>query len=184
MSTDSTDQFRRRDIFARDHPDKLDTVEELKAHISLLGRQHANESILQLMAMSSMLGFNLVDLLALSLIDEHEPETPGQLAVALGMSTGAITSLIDRLEATGFIQRERDVQDRRRVHLIVNRDAMAPIELLLASLNRRYWDMLEHYSESDLRTILSYSRSLVSVAKAITEDVRASASRCDPSADD
>ncbi len=45
------------------------------------------------------------------------PLTPGGLATALGMSSGATTAVIDRLERQGHIFRDRDTADRRRVHL-------------------------------------------------------------------
>src|SRR5262245_21254277 len=44
--------------------------------------------------------------------------TPGQLATATGLTTGAITGLVDRLDRAGFVRREADPADRRRVRLV------------------------------------------------------------------
>jgi len=46
--------------------------------------------------------------------------TAGELAVATGLSTGALTALIDRLERAGYIARFADPRDRRRVLVRVN----------------------------------------------------------------
>lgn len=50
-------------------------------------------------------------------IIEHEPTTPGQLARRLMVTPAVVTGLIDRLERRGFVRRESESEDRRRIHL-------------------------------------------------------------------
>ena len=50
-------------------------------------------------------------------IIEHEPTTPGQLARRLMVTPAVVTGLIDRLERRGFVRRESESDDRRRIHL-------------------------------------------------------------------
>ena len=63
------------------------------------------------------LGLNRTDMRCLELLfgPGPGPLSPGELAVAAGMTTGGVTTAIDRLERAGFVTRERDPGDRRRV---------------------------------------------------------------------
>ena len=61
-------------------------------------------------------GLNGVDVQVVGVLMSEGPATPGQLAAHTGLSSGgAITSLIDRLERSGYVRRRRDSADRRRV---------------------------------------------------------------------
>ena len=55
------------------------------------------------------------DMRCLDLLDHQGPMTAGQLADETGLSTGAVTFLLDRLEEAGMVTRRRDTDDRRRV---------------------------------------------------------------------
>jgi hypothetical protein len=46
---------------------------------------------------------------------QHETALPGRLGVALGLTTGSVTAMLDRLEALGYVTRSRDPADRRKV---------------------------------------------------------------------
>lgn len=61
-------------------------------------------------------GLNSTDLQAVGLLMSQGPATPGELAERTGLSAGgAITAVIDRLEKAGYVSRQRDRADRRRV---------------------------------------------------------------------
>ncbi|NMH96552.1 MarR family transcriptional regulator [Pseudonocardia sp. K10HN5] len=59
-------------------------------------------------------GVNRTDLRALDLIGQAGATSPTALAAALGMSTGATSTVLDRLEAAGYVRREPDPHHRRR----------------------------------------------------------------------
>jgi DNA-binding MarR family transcriptional regulator len=63
------------------------------------------------------LGLNRTDMRCLELVltPAAEPLSPGDLATAAGLTTGGVTTAIDRLERAGYVVRERDSADRRRV---------------------------------------------------------------------
>jgi DNA-binding MarR family transcriptional regulator len=65
------------------------------------------------------LGLNRTDMLCLELAMEHPAgqaaRTPGEIAAAAGLTTGGVTTAIDRLERAGYVTRVRDSADRRRV---------------------------------------------------------------------
>jgi DNA-binding MarR family transcriptional regulator len=61
------------------------------------------------------LGINRTDMQCLELLFGPDPLSPGELATAAGLTTGGVTTVIDRLERAGYVTRERDGADRRRV---------------------------------------------------------------------
>lgn len=65
-------------------------------------------------AVGNLLGLNPTDLRCLDWLTQG-PMSAGELASATGLSTAATTTLLDRLEEKGYVQRERDTTDRRKV---------------------------------------------------------------------
>ncbi|HEY6762085.1 MAG TPA: MarR family transcriptional regulator [Baekduia sp.] len=65
------------------------------------------------------LGVNQTDLHCLNIVESRGGVTAGALATEAGLTTGAITGVIDRLERAGYVRRERDAEDRRRVAIVV-----------------------------------------------------------------
>jgi len=66
-------------------------------------------------AVAAYMGINRTDLRCLDLIDLRGRQTAGEISQVTGLTTGAITAMLDRLERAGYIQRVRDTGDRRRV---------------------------------------------------------------------
>lgn len=63
------------------------------------------------------MGMNLSDMTAIMALSEHGPMGVAELARRLGVSSPATTVLVDRLERAGYVERVRDVSDRRRVQI-------------------------------------------------------------------
>lgn len=68
-------------------------------------------------AIADLVGLHQTDQECLDLLDWAQPLTAGEIAVHLGLTSGAVTGLVDRLEAGGWVRRERDPDDRRRVYV-------------------------------------------------------------------
>src|SRR6185436_997645 len=86
--------------------------------IGELGREESARSVMFLQAVAGRLGLSATELKCLDLAlraGPGEPLTAGRLAVLTGLTTGAVTGVVDRLEEGGFVRRERDPGDRRRV---------------------------------------------------------------------
>jgi DNA-binding MarR family transcriptional regulator len=66
-------------------------------------------------AVAAYFGINRTDLRCLDILDLSGQQTAGELAAQMGMSTGAVTAMLDRLEKAGYVRRVRDPADRRRV---------------------------------------------------------------------
>ena len=67
---------------------------------------------------SQRLGLGGTDVRFLALLDIHGPLTPGRLSTLTGLTTGSVTGVIDRLERAGYVGRERDAADRRKVRVV------------------------------------------------------------------
>jgi DNA-binding MarR family transcriptional regulator len=65
------------------------------------------------------LGVNLTDLHCLNIVENRGGVTAGALASEAGITSGAVTGVIDRLERSGYARRVRDATDRRRVNVEV-----------------------------------------------------------------
>jgi DNA-binding MarR family transcriptional regulator len=66
-------------------------------------------------AVAAYFGVNRTDIRCLDTLDLHGTRTAGELAAEMGLSTGAVTAMLDRLEKIGYVRRVRDPADRRRV---------------------------------------------------------------------
>lgn len=66
-------------------------------------------------AVASAIGINHTDMACLDVLQREGPLTAGQLAERTGLTSGSMTTALDRLERSGYAQRVRDATDRRRV---------------------------------------------------------------------
>jgi DNA-binding MarR family transcriptional regulator len=89
--------------------------QELLDRLSLAIRasQNVSEAFDEYVAAAT--GINRTDMRCLDILAQRGAVTAGQLAKAMHLSSGAITSLVDRLERAGYARRRRDTEDRRRV---------------------------------------------------------------------
>jgi len=98
-------------------------------------------------AVADYLGINRTDLRCLDILDLAGQRTAGELATAMGLSTGAVTAMLDRLERAGYVRRLRDPADRRRVLVEPSelaaargREIYQPFEELTGPLFARFSD--------------------------------------------
>ena len=84
--------------------------------------------------------------------------TAGQLAVVVGLTTGAITGMLNRLEEAGLVRRERDKSDGRRVivRLVRGQEGMQKVGSIFASLGQACDELASHYDEEQLAFLLEF----------------------------
>lgn len=85
-------------------------------------------------AVAARLGINATDLRSLDLIGSEPEMTPSRLAELTGLTTGAVTGILDRLERAGFVRREADPADRRRILIRVDPQRVAEMTALYQPL--------------------------------------------------
>jgi DNA-binding MarR family transcriptional regulator len=82
-----------------------------------IGREMSARTILFHQAIANVAGVSVTDLKCLDYIQRRGDATAGDLARLTGLTTGAITAAIDRLEKAGLARRERSEVDRRKVFI-------------------------------------------------------------------
>ena len=96
--------------------------------------------------------------------------TAGRLAGLTGLTSGAITGVIDRLEKAGFVRRERDDSDRRKVFIAPVPERMWEIGHFYQLMQRAMEKQAAGYTDAELRLLLRYaSESYQSILTATTE---------------
>jgi len=116
-------------------------------------------SLMQLMgqAAADRIGINATDLNCLNILSFSGHMTAGELARATGLTTASITGVIDRLEEAGFVHRDRDPHDRRRVVVrIVMDKAVGEVASVFLPMLRAWREMSAQYSDDELRLIVDF----------------------------
>jgi DNA-binding MarR family transcriptional regulator len=122
-------------------------------------REISTASVMLSEVIAGKVGLNPTDLETLGIVAEEAPVTAGHLAEWTGLTTGAITGVVDRLERAGWVRRERDAQDRRRVFVLSNRaQAERLIYPLFASMSRAMSELCAAYRDEELALILDFVR--------------------------
>src|SRR5262245_4045620 len=127
------------------------TRTELAAAIAAQGRANSTSTVLLHAAVAERLGLNPSDHKCADLMmSQSEPCTPGRLAELTGLSTGAITGVIDRLERAGFLVREHDADDRRRVLLRLTQTRDPEMRAMFEPLAKGMQAVSENYTLAEL----------------------------------
>jgi DNA-binding MarR family transcriptional regulator len=108
-------------------------------------------------AAAERIGLNATDLNCLNILSFTGSMTAGEMARATGLTTASITGVVDRLEAAGFVTRERDLADRRRVVVtIVLEKALSQVASQFAPMVADWQQLAAGYSDDDLRLIVEF----------------------------
>jgi DNA-binding MarR family transcriptional regulator len=147
---------------------------ELLAALLVAGRSLGNSSSMLLAACADRLGLHSTDWGCVLLLDEALPEplTAGQLAELTGLTTGAVTGVLDRLESAGFVRRERDPGDRRRVIVRLVPEAMAGIRPMFAGLISDMRALHGNYSDDELAVFVDMLNRSSEILRAHARRIR------------
>jgi len=128
-------------------------------------------STLQLLGQlaAERIGVNATDLNCLNLVALARPEDPmtaGELARQTGLTTASITGVLDRLEEGGFVRRERDPKDRRRVSVKLNPGpGLAGIGPTFGPLVMAWRAAAASYSDEDLRLLVEFQGRFLGIVR-------------------
>jgi DNA-binding MarR family transcriptional regulator len=133
---------------------------ELLGALNQAMRKSSARSVLLSQAVAERAGMSSADMECLDILINTGPVTAGELAELTGLTTGAVTGLIDRLEKGGYAQRERDPNDRRRVIVQPLPKVEQDIAPLYDGLLRVIDEVCSHYSEEQLALLLDFFNRL------------------------
>ena len=119
-------------------------------------REMSTETIMFHQNVADVLGLHITDHKCLDLIRQYGAMPAGRLAELTGLTTGAVTGIIDRLEKAGFVRRTNDPKDRRRtiIELVRNKKWERKIEAIFIPFHERMHKLLSSYSDSELAFLL------------------------------
>lgn len=144
---------------------------------SAFGRRFSSAVVLFHAAVAERFGLNATDWKCGDVLSRLGPMNPTQLAEYVGMSTAAVTQVIDRLERAGFARRERDPHDRRKimVHPIINPDFEQEMGEVFGSLSEQVGQLLARYTPDQQAAISDYLQQVTLVIEAETRRLRSRA---------
>jgi DNA-binding MarR family transcriptional regulator len=125
-------------------------------------------------AAAARAGMTLTDLQVIDVLDGGGPTTAGQLAEVTGLTTGAITGMLNRLEEAGLVRRERDPEDGRRVivHLERDKDETQRLGAIFASLGTAWNETASRYDDVQLAFLLDFLKRSNTISRQQTLRLR------------
>ena len=125
-------------------------------------------AVMQLLGAASAerIGINVTDLNCLNILALGGRMTAGELATESGLTTASITGVLDRLEESGFVHRERDPHDRRRV--IIRLDAtrgLRDVAPVFAPVVAAWRAAAARYTDEQLGLILQFQHQLEQIMR-------------------
>jgi predicted transcriptional regulator len=142
-------------------------------------RDLSTETVLLHQTIADRLGLNPTDHKCLGLlVDAGRPVTPGELAALTGLTTGAVTGVVDRLEAHGFVRRTRDPEDRRKVGIEVVYDKVKrQVFPVFEQLAKRMGVVVGAYKPREIETIVNFLEQGIEVSREYRIKLQAEAAK-------
>jgi MarR family transcriptional regulator, organic hydroperoxide resistance regulator len=142
-----------------------DHRKELMNQLQFLGQMSSTETALFHQKAAAKMGLGITDMKTISTLIQEGRMTAGQLAQRLSLTTGAITSVIDRLEKHGIVKRKTDPSDRRKVFLEVEKTKIKKAENIYESVGRRFGTLLSGYSTEELEFLVRHYKAAIENTK-------------------
>src|SRR5262245_31842329 len=129
---------------------------DLVAQVIRGGREFSIGTVLFHQAVGQRLGVNVTDMKCLDIMILKGSTSPTELAEHTGLSSGATTAMIDRLEKAGLIERHRHPKDRRGITLVLTKQAMRKLPFLFESMGKAMTVLVSGYSRKDLEVLSDF----------------------------
>jgi DNA-binding MarR family transcriptional regulator len=142
---------------SRSKPDRTQLIETVARE----GRNMGTRMLLFHSVVAERLGLNPSDHKCAEFVfNEPAGMTPGRLAELTGLSTGAITGVVDRLERAGFVRRAHDPLDRRRVLIEATPERAPNVEPYFLPMFEAVLEVCSHYDDREVEVIADYMRRM------------------------
>jgi len=141
--------------------------------LSLEVRRAQNRSDAYDDAVAEALRVNRTDLRCIDVLSQESGSiTAGRLAGLMGLSTGAMTTVLDRLERAGYARRVRDEHDRRRVQVELTRKAHEDVWSFYAPLAALADELYARYTDEQLELLLGFLEQGRALAERVDAELR------------
>ena len=134
----------------------------------------STETIMLHQIVADVLGLHITDHKCLDLIRQFGAMPAGRLAELTGLTTGAVTGIIDRLEKAGYVRRANDPKDRRRtiIEPIRNKKWERKIEAIFVPFHERMHKLLSSYSDNELTFLLDVLTKSIELTREESKKLR------------
>jgi DNA-binding MarR family transcriptional regulator len=143
----------------------------MNRYVSLV-RDFAARAVLFHETVAQKLGLHATDVKALRLLGD-EAMTAGQLAERVGLTGASVTALVDRLEDSGFVIRQRDAADRRRVTIKAVPAKIQKLDRLYDAYGAAMAKLLTSYDDKAFAAITDYLAQATDLLASETAKLRA-----------
>src|SRR5215475_13210775 len=120
-------------------------------------RRSSAQGVLFGQTVANVAGISSSDMECLDFLNLEGRVTAGRLAELTGLTTGAITGVVDRLEKAGYVRRERDASDRRKVFISVVMEKAAEIGKFYVPMQQAMQKVWGGYTDEELRLLLRFT---------------------------
>lgn len=135
-------------------------------------RRSSAQGVIFGQTVANVAGISGSDLECLDFLNLEGRVTAGRLAEVTGLTTGAITGVVDRLEKAGLVRRERDPLDRRKVFIVIVPENVARIGKFYVHMQRAMQNVFGSYTDAELRLLLEFATKGYETMLAATEELK------------
>lgn len=137
-----------------------------------LGRSFSDATVIMHYAIADKAGLTGADHKYLGVLMQNGAMTAGELAKKTGLTTGAITGIIDRLEKRKLVSRDSDSTDRRKVLIVPDNDEIAKLfKTSSTMLRNKIRTMLGNFSNYEMQVIEKYMRLAIATMNEFTHQI-------------
>jgi DNA-binding MarR family transcriptional regulator len=129
---------------------------DLIKEVLLRAREYGIANVLFRNAIGELLSVNATDMECLGLLFHKGIATPSELSRHTGLSSGATTAMLDRLEKSNLIERRPNPNDRRGTQIVINKKTAEKIAPLFLSARTAQNELIESYSEKELQLLSDF----------------------------
>jgi DNA-binding MarR family transcriptional regulator len=140
-----------------------DYKDELVRQVIIDVREYGITNVLFRNIIANRLGVNITDIECLGLLFHKGISTPSQLSEYTGLSSGATTAMLDRLEKSGIIERRPNPEDRRGTLIVIVKEQADKLAPMFESGREAQIQLVSKYNENELQLISSFLRKFVIV---------------------
>ncbi|MEW5552591.1 MarR family transcriptional regulator [Peribacillus frigoritolerans] len=126
-------------------------------------QRYGMRSVLFQQNMAQKIGVSHTDLKSAEILNETGSITAGELSKITGLSTGSVTALINRLEKSGYVKRERDQLDGRKVMIMPIPERQEQIKSHYQSLSMATKELCSAYNEQELILINQFVEEITKI---------------------
>lgn len=103
------------------------------------------------------------DWTTIDMLSETGPITAGELGRRVGLTTGSVTALVDRLERAGYVKRERHPKDRRSIMIVPQYEDKSEVQHVYETLNQHMTELTNQYTAEQMETIQSFLKATTAI---------------------